>query len=190
MTILHIDSSANLTSSVTRGLTAAVLAKLGDAEVITRDLAKEPLPQITEAWIAAREVPTADRSAEQNALLAQSDALIEELRAADTIVIGAPMYNFSVPASLKAWIDLVARQGETFRYTETGPEGLLEGKRAIVALASGGVPAGSDMDFSTGYLKLFLGFIGITDVTIISADALARDAETSIANAHAKVSEL
>ena len=190
MTILHIDSSANLTSSVTRGLTAAVLAKLGDAEVITRDLDKEPLPQITEAWTIARAVPKAERTADQNALLAQSDALIEELRAADTIVIGVPMYNFSIPASLKLWIDLVARQGETFRYTENGPQGLLEGKRAIVAFASGGVPAGSDADFATGYLKHFLAFIGITDVTLVSADAQARDGEASVAKAHAEVTEL
>ena len=190
MTILHIDSSANLTSSVTRGLTAAVLAKLGDAEVITRDLDKEPLPQITEAWTIARTVPKAERTADQNALLAQSDALIEELRAADTIVIGVPMYNFSIPASLKLWIDLVARQGETFRYTENGPQGLLEGKRAIVAFASGGVPAGSDADFATGYLKHFLAFIGITDVTLVSADAQARDGEASVAKAHAEVTEL
>ena len=103
------------------------------------------------------------------ARLALSDQLIRELQDADTIVIGAPIYNFGAPASLKAWMDLVARPGVTFRYTPDGPEGLLTGKKAIVTVASGGVPVGSDIDFLSSHLKFFLGFIGITDVEIHAA---------------------
>jgi FMN-dependent NADH-azoreductase len=184
MSILRIDSSANTTDSVTRALTDRIVAKLGDSDVTVRDLAHEPLPQITQTWAVARVTPEADRSAEQIEALVESDKLVAELLAADTIVIGAPLYNFSVPASLKAWIDLVARVGVTFRYTETGPEGLVKGKRVIIAMASGGVPAGSEADFNTGYLKAVLGFMGMTDVTIVSADALAKDPEGTIERAN------
>ena len=126
MTILRIDSSATLSSSITRELTDKVIARLNAAQVVTRDLAATPLPQITEDWAKARLVPEADRSEAERETLALSDRLIEELHAAQTIVIGLPVYNFGVPASLKAWIDLIARPGETFRYTENGPVGLLK----------------------------------------------------------------
>ncbi|MAM25561.1 MAG: FMN-dependent NADH-azoreductase [Rhodobacteraceae bacterium] len=190
MAILRIDSSANTETSVTRGLTDKIVEQLGDSDVTVRDLARTPLPQITNTWQQANFAPVEGRSDEQKEALKQSDELIAELRAADTIVLGAPVYNFTVPASLKAWIDLVARAGETFRYTENGPEGLLEGKRAIVAMASGGTPIGSDMDFNTGYLKFILGFMGITDVTFVAADALAQDAEGTVAKAHEQIGEL
>ncbi|MFC6639467.1 FMN-dependent NADH-azoreductase [Sulfitobacter sp. JBTF-M27] len=190
MTILRIDSSANTETSVTRDLTDKIVATLGKTSVITRDLAISPLPQITHTWTKAREVPKAERSDAQRAALAQSDALIEELRAAETLVIGLPVYNFSVPAALKAWIDLIARAGETFRYTENGPEGLLSGKRAILAVASGGTPVGSDIDFATGYMRHVLGFIGITDVSIVAADKLAFNPEETIADAHQQIKEL
>ena len=184
MSILRIDSSANTTDSVTRALTDRIIAQLGDNDVAVRDLAHEPLPQITHTWTVARVTPEADRSPEQIEALAESDKLVSELMAADTIIIGAPVYNFSIPASLKAWIDLVARVGVTFRYTETGPEGLVKGKRVIIAMASGGVPVGSEADFATGYLKTVLGFMGMTDVTIVSADALAKDPDGTIERAH------
>lgn len=190
MTILRIDSSVNMTSSVTRDLTDKIIATLAEPTFIHRDLAASPLPQITEAWTQARIIPASERSAAQKQVLAQSDMLIEELKSADTLVIGLPVYNFSVPAALKAWIDLVARAGETFRYTEAGPVGLLEGKRAILAVASGGTPVGSDIDFATGYMRHFLGFIGITDVTVIAADALAKDPEGTLAQAHAQIGDL
>jgi FMN-dependent NADH-azoreductase len=190
MAILRIDSSANTETSVTRGLTDKIVEQLGDSDVTVRDLARTPLPQITNTWQQANFAPAEGRSDEQKEALKQSDELIAELRAADTIVLGAPVYNFTVPASLKAWIDLVARAGETFRYTENGPEGLLEGKRAIVAMASGGTPIGSDMDFNTGYLKFILGFMGITDVTFVAADALAQDAEGTVAKAHEQIGAL
>ena len=135
-------------------------------------------------------MPADQRSADEKAELALSDTLIAELRAADTIVIGLPIYNFGVPAALKAWVDLVARPGVTFRYGENGPEGLLEGKRVILAMASGGTPAGSDIDFATGFMRHVLGFIGITDVQLVSADAIARDRDGTLARAHAQIEAL
>ena len=190
MTLLRIDSSATLSGSTTRALTDRIVEQLAPANVITRDLAKDPLPQLTQDWIDARSTPDADRSAAQHSVLALSDTLVGELVDAETIVIGLPVYNFSVPASLKAWIDLVARVGVTFRYTPNGPEGLLKGKRAIIAMASGGTAAGSDIDFASGYLRHVLGFIGITDVTLIAADALAKDAEGTLARAHQAIDGL
>ena len=190
MTILRIDSSANLETSVTRDLTDHILATLGDNQIITRDLARSPLPQITHTWAVARGLPEEDRSPEQKEALKQSDALIEEIQQADTIVIGLPVYNFSVPASLKAWIDLVARVGVTFRYTETGPVGLVQGKRVILAVASGGTPVGSDIDFATTYMRHVLGFMGMKDVEIIAADALAKDPDGTLSRAHDQIEGL
>lgn len=166
--ILHINASANLTDSVSRAASNQIVAGLGGS-VTHRDLTTDVLPQIDGAWAAARLTDPATRSAEDTAHLALSDVLVAELEAADTIVIGTPIYNFTSPASLKAWMDLVARPRVTFRYTENGPEGLLKGKKAIVAVASGGVPIGSEMDFLTPHLRAFLGFIGITDVEFVAA---------------------
>lgn len=190
MTILRIDSSANTETSITRDLTDRIIATLGEEKVITRDLARSPLPQITHTWAVARALPENERSAEQKEALAQSDALIAEIEAADTLVIGLPVYNFSVPASLKAWIDLVARVGVTFRYSENGPEGLVKGKRVILAVASGGTAVGSEIDFATTYMRHVLGFMGMTDVEIVAADALAIDAEATIAKAHEEIAAL
>ena len=190
MTTLLINSSVNLETSVTRGLTASIIDTLGLMDIVERDLTTTPLPQLSPEWITARDTPAADRTAQQAAALALSDTLIGELRAADTIVIGAPVYNFAIPAALKAWIDLVARAGETFRYTENGPIGLLDGKRAFLAFASGGTPLGSDMDFASGYMRHMLGFMGITDVTIVAADALALDAAGTMAKAQSQIATL
>ncbi|MEO0699174.1 MAG: NAD(P)H-dependent oxidoreductase, partial [Pseudomonadota bacterium] len=109
---------------------------------------------------------------------------------ADTIVIGAPIYNFGVPAAVKAWIDQVARAGITFAYTENGPKGLLEGKRAIIVVASGGTKVGSEIDFAIGYLKFALGFIGITNVELVAADQMALDADASLVAANEAVAQL
>ncbi|CUH78930.1 FMN-dependent NADH-azoreductase [Tritonibacter multivorans] len=188
-TVLHIDSSARLTGSATRDLSAAVVAKLAPETVIRRDVAT-PLPLLDATWVGANFTPAEDRSAEQRATLALSDELVAELQAADTIVIGAPIYNFSIPATLKAWLDQVARAGVTFKYTENGPEGLLTGKRAIIVAASGGTPVGADFDYAVPYLRHMLGFIGIADVEIIAADQQAIDAEGSMAKAKDAVAAL
>ncbi len=186
--ILHVDSSARIQGSITRDLTAQIVTKLGGT-VVRRDLS-QALPQIDDTWITANFTPADARTDAQRAALALSDTLVAEIKAADTLVIGAPVYNFSVPASLKAWIDLIARAGLTFQYTENGPKGLLEGKRAIIAVATGGTPVGSEIDFNTGYLRHIMGFIGITDVEIIAADSVMADSEAAIAAAEAQINAI
>ncbi|MFY0690387.1 MAG: NAD(P)H-dependent oxidoreductase [Paracoccaceae bacterium] len=191
MTLLHIDSSARQTGSVTRDLSARIVDQLsqGGTPVVRRDISAG-FPVLSEAWVSANFTPADARGDDQKAILAQSDALVEELRAADTIVIGLPIYNFSVPAAVKTWIDLVARAGLTFKYTETGPQGLLTGKRAIIAVASGGTKAGSEIDFATTYIRHFLGFIGITNVTFVSADQMAIDADAALQGANQQIEAL
>lgn len=176
--ILQINASARKDGSVSReladSLVTGILEKQPGARVITRDVS-QGLPFLDEAWIAANFTDPAERNAEQRLKLALSDTLVGELKAADTIVLGVPVYNFSIPASLKAWIDLVARARETFQYTENGPQGLLTGKKAFVLVASGGTKVGSDIDFASDYIRHVLGFIGISDVTVIAADQLMLD---------------
>lgn len=188
-TILHIDASARLENSTTRNLSQQVLERMEPAQVIRRDLSTA-LPQITEDWVGANFTPADQRSPAQNEILAQSDQLVDEIARADTLVIGLPIYNFSVPSCFKAWVDLVARVGLTFQYTDTGPKGLMQGKRAIIAIASGGTSVGSDADFASEYVRFILGFMGITDVTFIAADAMAIDPETTLASASAAVEAL
>ena len=166
--ILHLDASAHFETSTSRKASQKIVDDLGGT-VIRRDVATDLLPFVDGAWADARLTDPTARSSEDAERLALSDTLVAELSAADTIVIGTPIYNFSAPASLKAWMDLVARPGVTFRYTENGPEGLLGGKKAIVTVASGGVPVGSEMDFLSPHLRFFLGFMGITDVQINTA---------------------
>lgn len=168
-TVLHINASAAGDVSVSRKATAALVAEQAATKVITRDVAADPLPYVSEAWANARIVPADERSAEQNAILAQSDMLVAELQAADTIVVGLPVYNFGIPASLKAWVDLVARPKLTFTYTAEGPKGLLTGKKAIVAVAAGGTPIGAPYDYASTHMTHILNFLGITDVTVINA---------------------
>ena len=191
--ILRIDASARHAGSTTRQLADQLVTRLVEqgygAAVTRRDLALTPPALLTENWVGANFTDDADRSDDQRAVLADSDELIAELEAADTIVIGVPVYNFGIPAVLKAWVDQIARARRTFRYTETGPEGLLKGKRAFLVVASGGVPVGSDYDFATGYLRHVLGFVGITDVTVIAADQQMTDGE-AIARATSAIGEL
>ncbi len=189
-TVLRLDASARKQGSVTRDLTARITARLDPATILHRDLADDPVPQLTEDWVIANLTPEGDRTAAQADTLALSDRLIGELRAADTIVIGLPVYNFGLPAALKAWIDHVARAGVTFRYTADGPEGLLTGKRAIVAMASGGTPAGAGIDHASPYLRHVLGFLGITDVTLVAADQMALDADASLGRALDQIADL
>ncbi|MEM7472052.1 MAG: NAD(P)H-dependent oxidoreductase [Pseudomonadota bacterium] len=188
MSLLQIDSSARNDGSITRSLTASIVKTLGGA-VTKRDLS-DGLPLLTEDWVKANFTPAEDRTDAQKEILSLSDTLVAELEAADTLVIGMPIYNFSVPAALKAWIDLVCRARRTFRYTENGPVGLLKGKRAIIVVASGGVAMNAPVDFATPYLRHVLSFIGITDVQIIAADGLGSGADVKIAAAHAAVADL
>lgn len=189
MTILHIDSSARHTGSTSRELTREIAASLGDTDVIYRDLSA-PVPIVTEDWIGANFTPADERSQKQKDLLATSDALIDEIKRADTLVIGAPMYNFSIPANLKAWIDQIARAGVTFQYTENGPVGLLKGKKVIVAMSTGGSPAGSDIDFESGYLRHIFGFVGIDDIEFVVADKMMIDPDGSMKAARDAIARL
>lgn len=178
--LLHIDSSVRQQGSLSRQLGGEFLAKWQaanpDGKVVTRDLAANPVPHLTEQMLGAYFTPVEQRNAEQAQTIKTSDALVDELLAADTIVIGAPMYNFSVPSGLKAWIDHVARAGRTFKYGPNGPEGLVHGKKVIVFVASGGVysagPAAA-YDHVTTYLRTVLGFLGMTDVSFIVAEGVA-----------------
>ncbi len=192
-TILKLNSSGRNTGSVSRQLANRLVDRLlaadPDASVIVRDAAVG-LSAVTEDWINANFTPSAQRTPDQAGLLALSDQLVAEIRAADTLVIGLPIYNFGIPAALKEWIDLVCRSGETFRYGTSGPEGLLTDKRAIVTVASGGVPVGSPMDHATTYLTQVLGFLGITDVTYVSAAGLAMDADAAIAAANRQIDQI
>ncbi len=181
-TILEIQSSARIDGSVTRQLAADYINTTKAENVITRELS-DGISLLSADWIGANFTPANDRSDAQKAVLAESDALIAEIKEADTLLIAAPIYNFSVPAALKAWIDQIARVGVTFQYTENGPVGLLTDKRAVIVVASGGVPLGSDMDFATNYLRFVMGFIGITDVTIIAADGMNSDDGTKLEQA-------
>lgn len=191
--VLEVSASGRRDGSVSRMLTRDVLDALetreGNIDATHRDLGNG-VPLVDEAWIGANFTPADERSPEQRAVLEFSDTLIAELQAADVIVIGSPIYNFGIPAVLKAWIDMIARARVTFRYTDKGPEGLLKGKKAYIVIASGGVPVDSESDFATPYLRQALGFVGITDVDVIAADRLNRRADDSIDAARAQVAEL
>ena len=184
-TVLRIDASARHDGSESRALTQRILDRLAPDEVINRDLAAS-LPAIDAEWLNANWTPEDQRSDAQRETL----ALIQEVKSADTIVIGAPIYNFGIPATLKTWVDQIARAGITFKYSESGPQGLMTGKRAIIAITSGGTQVGSDIDFASGYLRHVLGFVGITDVQFVAADQLAVDADASHAKADAALKAL
>ena len=191
--VLEVAASGRNDGSVSRMLSADLIGAMeerhGTVDLTRRDLNKG-LPFVDDAWINANFTAPEERSAEQRAVLAESDALVAELKAADVLVVGSPIYNFGVPAALKAWVDMVARARLTFRYTETGPKGLLEGTKAYVVIASGGVPIDSPVDFATPYLRHALAFIGITDVEVIAADQLNSKAEESIDAARVRIAEL
>jgi len=190
--VLRVDSSARSEGSMSRRVADELIEQLrereGAVEVRVRDLAVEAPSFVDADWVDANFTAPEQRNGEQKAALAESDALVAELKAADVLVIGVPIYNFGIPAKLKAWIDMVARARLTFRYTENGPVGLLEGKRAYLAVASGGTVVGSELDFATGYLCHVLGFLGIDDVHIVAADRLmARGEEEAVGDARAQI---
>jgi FMN-dependent NADH-azoreductase len=180
-TLLHLDASP-LETSVSRELAREFATTWKTANpggtVLYRDLAALTPAPISQAWVHAVFTPADSRSAEQKALLAPSDELIQELEAANEIVIGVPMHNFSIPSSLKLWIDQIVRAGRTFAYGADGSRGLLTGKKATLIVASGGVyspesPAAA-LNFVDPYLKAVLGFLGITDVRIVSVGGVAQ----------------
>jgi len=193
MKVLEVSASGRQQGSVSRLLAQELIDSLedrdGSIELTRRDLAKG-IPLVDEAWIDANFTAEAERNAEQREALAVSDALVAELQAADIIVIGSPVYNFSIPAALKAWIDMISRARLTFRYTPEGPEGLLKGKKAYIVIASGGVAVDSSVDFATPYLRHALGFVGITDIEVIAAERLNVSAEESLDAARARIAEL
>jgi len=195
-TVLVLNSGIPGEGSVSRRLVGETVEALRDQDpavkVISRDLGAAPVPHLNQASAGALR-GGATATTEQIAALALSDQLVEELKAADTLVIGAPMYNFGIPSTLKTWFDYVLRAGVTFSYTEAGPKGLLTGKRAIVVLTRGGLysegPAQA-MDSQEPHLRTMLGFIGISDVTFVRAERLAfgEDAKvSSIAAARADI---
>ncbi len=171
--VLRIDASARTEGSVTRQLADQLLeglaARVGAVSLTRRDVA-QGLPFIDADWVAANLTDPEARSAAQRDKLAGSDALVAEVMGADVWVIATPVYNFGVPASLKAWIDQIARARLTFRYTNQGPQGLLENKKVYILTATGGTEVGSAIDFATPWLKFVLGFLGVTDVEVIAAD--------------------
>jgi FMN-dependent NADH-azoreductase len=178
--ILQVNSSLSGESGQSSRLAsefAGALAAATGATVKVRDLARQPLPHLTAERFAAFTTPVSARTVEQQRHVSESDALIDELRGADVLVLGVPMYNFGVPSTLKAYFDHVARAGVTFRYTAEGPVGLLTGKRAFVFATRGGRYAGTDADLQSAFLRRFLGFIGIRDLEFIYAEGLSLGAE-------------
>ena len=184
MKLLHIDSAATGAGSVTRELTAAIVARWQEAVpglvVAYRDLDAQPLPHLTAPVLAKADA----------AITEAGEAALQQFLDSDVIVVGAPMYNFSVPSTLKAWIDRVAIAGRTFRYTEQGPEGLARGKRVIVASGRGGIHGNGPTDFQEAYLRQVFGFLGIDQVEFVRAEGVAYSPQhrsDALAAAHASI---
>lgn len=179
-TLLKINTSLfsgqGQSSQLADRFVAAWRARNPDSTVVERDVASDSIPHLDAARFGAFITPAEKRDAAQQAVVAYSDALIDELRAADVIVLGLPMYNFGVPSQLKAYFDHIARAGVTFRYTATGPEGLIKGKKVYVFAARGGLYQGTPLDTQTNYVRDFLRFIGIDDVEFVYAEGLNIDA--------------
>ncbi len=198
MKVLQLDSSILGDASASRQLTHAVVNQLRhgepDLKVVQRDLGKDPLPHLTPEILATRGTAAELLNELQDRQARLDTELIAELNSADIVVIGAPLYNFTVPTGLKAWIDRIAVAGKTFRYTEQGPDGLLKGNKALIVATSGGAYAGSPVDtMHVGYLKQVLAFLGITDVEVIRADGLALGPEIrakAMARAQAQIEDL
>jgi FMN-dependent NADH-azoreductase len=197
MNILQINSSARPGQSQSTRLADSIVERLRRANpaasLTVRDLGRAPHPALDEAALGALFTPADQRTPEQVARVALDDALIAELKAADVVVLGVPMYNFGVPTQLKNWIDAVARAGVTFKYTDKGAVGLVQGKKVYVALTRGGLYRNTPADTQTPYLQAFLGFIGMTDVDFIFAEGLAMGPEAeqkALAAAQTQIDEL
>lgn len=195
--ILVIESSARQTGSVSRQLTEQFIARWRAAhpadEIKVRDLAVEQVPHLDGNLLGGWMTPADQQSPAEKAALALSNRLTDELLDADVLVLAAPMYNFAIPSTLKAWLDHVLRAGVTFKYTENGPQGLLSGKRAVVLTARGGIYAGSALDHQEPYLRQALAFIGIHDVSFVHAEGLnlgGEFMEKGLAQAKAQLAQL
>lgn len=191
--VLRVDASMRKNNSVSRNLSDELVGRIAESkpatQIVTRDLTTG-LPFVSEAWIEANFTDESSRTAEQRSVLAQSDCLVSELQTADILVIGVPIYNFGIPAALKAWVDMICRARLTFVYGDNGPVGQLKDKKAFLIIASGGTESGSDIDFATGYLQHVLGFVGIHDVTVIDASGLMNDEEASMARAKKQIKDI
>ena len=197
MNILQINSSARTVGSHSTRLANDIVQRLQTANpaaaLTVRDLGRTPHPALDEAALQALFTPAEQRSPEQAARVAQNDALIAEVQAADVLVMGVPMYNFGVSSALKSWIDAVARAGVTFKYTDKGPVGLLQGKKVYVALARGGLYRDTPADTQVPYLKSVLGFLGMTDIQFVYAEGLAMGPEAeqkALASAEAQIADV
>ncbi|HCY62689.1 MAG TPA: FMN-dependent NADH-azoreductase [Oxalobacteraceae bacterium] len=197
MNILQINSSARGGNSHSTRLAGEIVARLQSIQANTRlsvrDLGQTPHPALDEKALQALFTPAEQRTPEQAARVALDDALIAEIKAADAVVLGVPMYNFGVTAQLKNWIDAIARAGVTFRYTDTGPEGLLKGKKVYVALTRGGQYRNTPTDSQVPYLKTVLGFLGLTDIEFVYAEGLAMGPEAeqkALASARAEIEQV
>jgi len=196
-TLLQINASIHgdhgQSSQLANRFVAGWRERHAGARIVHRDLAREPVPHLTAERFAAFLADAAQRSSAQHGIVAYSDQLIEELRQADVIVLGLPMYNFGVPSQLKAYFDHVARAGVTFRYTADGPVGLLGGKQTYVFAARGGLYAGGALDTQTQYVRDFLRFLGIGEVEFIYAEGLAtgeQPRQSALSSAHAQIARL
>lgn len=190
--VLALKSSILGDYSQSTKLVEEFIKNVDQDKLTVRDLAANPLP-VLDFSVATALRATEDLSQDQQAIVDLSDTLIEEIKAADTLVIAAPMYNFTIPTQLKNWIDLIARAGVTFTYTENGVKGLIEGKKAIVVTTRGGIHKDAATDSVTPYLRTVLGFVGITDVEFVYAEALNMGddaAAKGISEAQSKLAEL
>jgi FMN-dependent NADH-azoreductase len=186
--------------SIAQRIVEELKSRLPDAEVVVRDVANQPLPHAGAAFVTGRVLPSDKRNPDEVKAIAASDVLVAELQAADVIVVSAPMHNFSVPSSLKAWIDQIVRPGVTVTYSASGPIGLLRGKKVILVLARGGIYSKGPMqafDFQEPYLRAVFGFIGMDDIRVVRIEgvamgeaALARAIDNARAQADQVVREL
>ena len=183
MQILQLNTSARSvganSTAVADLITARLMQKTPEPVLQLRDMASDPHPILDEPALNALFTPANQRSETQHARMAQDDALISAVQNSDTVVLGVPMYNFGIPVQLKSWFDAIAKAGVTFRYTENGPVGLLTGKKVYVALARGGIYRDTPNDTQVPYLKLMLGFLGMTDVHYIYAEGFAMGPEAA-----------
>lgn len=195
-TVLKIDSSLfgenGVSSQLNQKVVAELSEKYSDLAVINRSFSEQAIPHLDGDWIQALSTPEASRSAEQQQKVDFSDGLINEVKQADILVIGLPMYNFNIPSMLKAWIDHIARAGVTFKYTEQGPVGLLNGKQVYLVTTRGGVHKDSARDTQIQFVTTFLNFIGLTEIEVVYAEALNMQGhrEPSIARAEQQIAEL